>query len=59
MKLKVRHQDEREIDAFRIEKDGLEYLLQDTPGGIKIVEVTSESITIRPQVANAIVLVTQ
>ena len=59
MKVKIRHQDDQELEALRIEKDGMEFLIQDTPGGIKVVEITNESITIQPNVANAIFIVTK
>ena len=58
MKIKIRHQDVQELDSFRIEKDGREFQIKETAGGIEVIDIGINNITIQPQVANSIIILT-
>ena len=58
MKLKTRNQ-EQELESFRIEIHGNEYLLKEVSYGLQIIEITDDTILIAPQTANSAVVVTR
>lgn len=58
MKLKTRNH-EQELESFRIEIHGNEYLLKEVSYGLQIIEITDDTILIAPQTANSAVVVTR
>ena len=58
MKIKIRNKETLEIESFRIEIDNNEYLLKEEAEGLKIINIDNQ-ITLRPDVANAIVLISK
>lgn len=48
-----------EADGIRIKVHGNEYLLKQVADGLHIIEITDDSVMIRPQTANSIVIVTK
>ena len=48
-----------EADGSRIKVHGNEYLLKQVADGLHIIEITDDSVMIRPQTANSIVIVTK
>lgn len=48
-----------ETDGIRIRIHGNEYLLKQVADGLHIIEITDDSVMIRPQTANSIVIVTK
>lgn len=60
MEVQLRHFDEPiETDGIRIRIHGNEYLLKQVADGLHIIEVTDDSVMIRPQTANSVVIVTR
>lgn len=59
MIVRARHKEPIETDSVRIEIKGNEFLLIERADGLHVLEVGDDTITIRPQVANSIVLVTK
>lgn len=58
MKIKIRNKEELEIESFRIEIGKHEYLIKENAEGLKIINL-DDQITLRPDVANAIVLISK
>lgn len=58
MKVKIRNKETLEIESFRIEIGNNEYLLKEEAEGLKIINIDNQ-ITLRPDVANAIVLISK
>lgn len=58
MKVKIRNKETLEIESFRIKIDNNEYLLKEEAEGLKIINIDNQ-ITLRPDVANAIVLISK
>ena len=48
-----------EADGIRSKVHGNEYLLKQVADGLHIIEITDDSVMIRPQTANSIVIVTK
>lgn len=48
-----------EVDGIRIKVHGNEYLLKQVADGLHIIEITDDSVMIRPKTANSIVIVTK
>lgn len=60
MTIQLRHCEEPvEDDSFHITIHGNEYLLKQVADGLHIIEVTDDSIMIRPHTANSVVIVTR
>jgi len=58
MKVKIRNKETLEIESFRIEIGNNEYLFKEEAEGLKIINIDNQ-ITLRPDVANAIVLISK
>lgn len=60
MEVQLRHFDEPiEADGIRIRIHDNEYLLKQVADGLHIIEITDDSVMIRPQTANSVVIVTK
>ena len=60
MEVHIRHQDKPiEIDSCRIKIHGNEFLLKQVSDGLHVIEITDDSVMVRPQTANSIVIVTK
>lgn len=57
MKINIRGIEPIEREGFRIALKDNEFLIKEQAEGITIIEVTDKCITLRPQVANSIVLI--
>jgi hypothetical protein len=47
-----------EAEGVRIRIHGREFLLQQVPDGLKIIEITNHDILVRPQSGNSLIVVT-
>ena len=57
MKVKIRHNDDIEVEGFYIESNDTLYLIKEQADGIHIIECTDKEILIQPQTANSLVLI--
>jgi hypothetical protein len=57
MKVKIRHNDDIEVEGFYIESNDTLYLIKEQADGIHIIECTDKVIFIQPQTANSLVLI--
>lgn len=56
MKINIRGIEPIERESFRIIVKDNEFLIKEQADGLVIIEITDKCITLRPQVANSIVL---
>jgi len=59
MEISIRHMEPVERESIRIKIHGNEYLLTEKADGLQIVEITDDVITVRPQTANSMVILTK